>query len=100
MLVSTIRIKASAAVKEVILRIFTPISFSPNAASPSSIKYRPCRSGRVDTMGVFDGGNAKSLHAIMTAIYVPKITIAGGSKGGGTEKSLKSDAVIFEYVAV
>jgi hypothetical protein len=35
----------------------------------------------------------------MIAIYVPKITIASGSKGGGTEKSSKSDAMIFEYVA-
>jgi hypothetical protein len=35
----------------------------------------------------------------MKAIYVPEITIASGSKGGGTEKSSKSNVVIFEYVA-
>jgi hypothetical protein len=50
MLVSTIRIKASAAVKEVILRIFTSISFSSWAAAQAPLMYRPCQYSRVDTM--------------------------------------------------
>jgi hypothetical protein len=46
MLVSTIRIKASAAVKEVILRIFTSISFSQLGSRSSKVSTLPIQQGR------------------------------------------------------